>query len=97
MLSAYQNQVVSLKLQTVLYTNLKQTLCSPLSKDQCIKQKQKMALMKKHYEWNTLTKLFSKSLQMHTVDVHCAHIHLKSTMNFFCKIRTLLGSILWSM
>ena len=85
MLSAYQNQVVSLKLQTTLYTNLKQTLCSPLSKDQCIKQKQKMALMKKHYEWNTLTQLFSKSLQMHIVDVNCAHVYLKSTMNFFAK------------
>lgn len=37
MLSAYQNQVVSLKLQTVLHTNLKQN--KTLSKDQCIKQK----------------------------------------------------------
>ena len=45
----------------------------------------KMALMKKHHEWNTLTQLFSKSLQMHIVDVHCAHVYLKSTMNFFAK------------
>ena len=83
MLSAYQNQVVSLKLQTTLYTNLNKHSVH-LSQGSVHKTK-KMALMKKHHEWNTLTQLFSKSLQMHIVDVNCAHVYLKSTMNFFAK------------
>ena len=95
MLSAYQNQFVSLKLQTTLYTNLKQTLCSPLSKDQCIKQKngfKEETLWVEHTDLTLLEEL-TNAYSRCTLCTYSPKIHNE----FFCKIRTLLGSILWSM
>lgn len=93
MLSAYQNQVVSLKLQTVLHTNLKQN--KTLSKDQCIKQKDgfnEETLWVEHTDLTLLEEL-TNAYSRCTLCTCLPKIHNE----FFCKIRTLLGSILWSM